>query len=570
MANRTVSSYNRRSLPSLGTLDIEQYDNDDDNKPVSAQQHSDTGLASIHARAVDSVPGPDSAACAHLQDLVGMRDATGQRSATQELNGRPNDEKAPALDYMSRQERLLRHPHAGETEDQELQGHLPELLANYREYERLLQSNMKHSREGPVKTGWDFCAGWLAFNFCFAPGMLAANAAKMPWLALAITPLTWSVTECLIPMVRATSWQNRHADRTYPLIMRLRQRRTRDWVRGCFGMDKKYYAAGSQPGEGLTASQYLHTLSTFKAWKGKVGTDDLPYFFYALCYGVRSTLLEILAKPGFLATGPGMAVSAASLYLAGSLAGAISMMTVQARRRAAYESKHPDSEASGETVTKTREVWAAQGLCIQQMLLMLDKEIRLCRNSKRLDNMERYRGYLRDALNKARSKSAFFPSIGLEMRSLFQRSQKLDADKAGGELSGRLTETLAGFLGKTSSLVPAVLFNLLVAMEFASEDKPPGVRLSTLWALHTILALGYCLHKEWEMPWRTVIGLIQGAADVTVQGANVLTESLVNSIESCCGDGDEDEYEQRNPADLNAEETSDSENEPGEDSTGMA
>ena len=79
-------------------------------------------------------------------------------------------------------------------------------------YGELLQAEKDFYRKSWKTQGWNLVAGGNGFLLCFGVGTVLSNALGMPWLALVISPVIWSFTERLIPMIRATSWRNKHAD----------------------------------------------------------------------------------------------------------------------------------------------------------------------------------------------------------------------------------------------------------------------------------------------------------------------------------------------------------------------
>jgi hypothetical protein len=89
---------------------------------------------------------------------------------------------------------------------------LTKAIERERRYLDLFQQETDYRKTSWTTQGWNLVAGGNGFLLCFGIGTLTASALGKPWAALVISPLLWSVTERFIPMIRATSWRNRHAD----------------------------------------------------------------------------------------------------------------------------------------------------------------------------------------------------------------------------------------------------------------------------------------------------------------------------------------------------------------------
>ena len=210
---------------------------------------------------------------------------------------------------------------------------LAELHQSSQVYRDLFERETVYRRTSGTTQAWNLVAGLNGFMLCFGPGTLIASGLKTPWLALAISPFVWTLTERLIPMIRATSWPNKYADQQYPLIMRASMRVVRDFFRQQLGLNGKKYMVNGQV---MTASQRRETLSLFQAWKGKVMTDDLVYYWYTFWYSLRNVILLCAATAAFSASNAYLPVSLITLAIAGCLAGASTSLTFQAARRCAH------------------------------------------------------------------------------------------------------------------------------------------------------------------------------------------------------------------------------------------
>lgn len=387
---------------------------------------------------------------------------------------------------------------------------LAKLIEREKIYVDLLQHETNYRKTSWTTQGWNLVAGANGFLLCFGMGTLTANALGKPWAALAISPLLWSITERFIPMIRATSWRNRHADVDYPQIMRIDARAVRDWLRQMFDLNPKKYLV---KGEILTASQYRQTLSLFNAWKGKAPTDDLPYFSYTFWYSVRNIILNLCATPAFLKTPAGLAVSIVSLGVSGIFSGASTSLIFQTARRHAYAMENPDSWRNGETIVKSTGLWRAEEKLLKAKIKMLDAYETACRETGGHESFAYSRKTLEAEIYKAGMKSARLTSIVYEMTCLVQKKDA-SGEEEWSEVAGNRIAFLCGLLGKAACLVPAILFNQLVAMKYNSAEHGLATTITIALFLNTLLIMGFSFRKELEFPWRYLLSLASACVDV--------------------------------------------------------
>jgi hypothetical protein len=400
------------------------------------------------------------------------------------------------------------------------------VVASETRYRKLLQDETEYGRMSWTTQGWNLLAGGNGFLLCFGLGTLTASALGKPWAALAISPLVWSLTERLIPMIRATSWRNKHADVDYPHIMRITSRAVRDWLRQMFGLNGKKYLV---KGQVLTASQYRQTLSLFNAWKGKVATDDLPYFSYTFWYSVRNIVLNLCTTPAFLKTTVGMAVSLVSLGISGTLAGASTSWIFQSARRDAYKKENPDTWRSGEIIVKSAQTWRAEKELLEAKISLLDAY----EENSHDDEVKKSTAYTQAALKaeiyKAGMKSGRLTSIVYEIACLLQKKDTSGEDGLG-EVAGNRIAFLCGMLGKAAALVPAILFNHLVAMKYASGEYGLAASLIAALSLNTLLIIGFSFRRELEFPWRYMLALVYACGDVLNEARGIEDKYAHNSV----------------------------------------
>ena len=354
---------------------------------------------------------------------------------------------------------------------------------------------------------------------CFGPGTLIASGLKTPWLALAISPFVWTLTERLIPMIRATSWPNKYADQQYPLIMRASMRVVRDFFRQPLGLQRKKYMVNGQV---MTASQRRETLSLFQAWKGKVMTDDLAYYCYTFWYSLRNVILLCAATAAFSASDAYLPVSLITLAIAGCLAGASTSLTFQSARRCAHRKENPTNWRDGETIVKTRSLWEAEKKLLEAKMKLLDAANRKF-GERTTKSFALYKSTLTVEVYRAGMKSSVLTSIVYEISRLLQEKTTPGEDGSG-EVAGNRIGALCGFLGKASCLVPAVLFNHLVTMQYAGEKFSLEQNIGVLLAQNTLLIIGFSFRKECEFPWAYMIAMAL---------------AFVDGLKVCCGGKDE-------------------------------
>jgi len=191
----------------------------------------------------------------------------------------------------------------------------------------------------PCEFASNFLSGATAFLICFGVGTLTSSALGEPVYGWAISTAMWALSERFIPMIRNTTWVNHHAERAYPLLGNLIQRAARDAVRNLAGIKPRHANDNNQ-------QPSLKDINFPQAWKGKMLTDDLPYYFYTLCYGLRYTIIAGLDLPAT------SAASLVSLLAAGTLAGAFTAVTMQYTRRQQYQAVPKADRFKSQAITK--------------------------------------------------------------------------------------------------------------------------------------------------------------------------------------------------------------------------
>lgn len=384
-----------------------------------------------------------------------------------------------------------------------------EVKARYDAYRDLLDSEIKYRRTSRTTQAWTSFSGFNGFLLCFGLGTLAASGLANPWLALLISPFVWTLTERLIPMIRATSWPNKHAEVDYPLIMRISARKVRDQWRQCFGLHAKKYLV---KGQEMTASEYRKILSLWKAWKGKAVTDDLPYFSYTFWYSVRNIVLTSTLTAAFFHSDAYLPVSLLSLAAAGCLAGASTAMIFQAARRCVHRNANPRNWRDGETIVKSTNLWNAEKKLLEAKLALLETYEFKAGANGRATSFAFVKSTLRTEISRAGMKSWLLTSIAYEISRLWQKKSTPGDDDPSEVASNRIS-ALCGVLGKATCLLPAVLFSALVTTQYAGVQFSIAQSIAVQVAQNTLLIMGFSFRKECEFPWLYMIALVFALVD---------------------------------------------------------
>jgi hypothetical protein len=85
-------------------------------------------------------------------------------------------------------------------------------------------------------------------------------------------------------------------------------------------------------------------------------------------------------------------------------------------------------------------------------------------------------------------------------------------------------------LGKAAALVPAILFNRLVAMKYASGEYGLAASLIAALSLNTLLIIGFSFRRELEFPWRYMLALVYACGDVLNEARGIEDKYAHNSV----------------------------------------
>lgn len=392
-------------------------------------------------------------------------------------------------------------PNTREFQDaRELQAKLRTALDEYAQMIRKArESNYDYV---PCEFASNFLSGATAFLMCFGVGTLTSSALGEPVYGWAISTAMWALSERFIPMIRNTSWGNQHADKSYPLLGNLIQRAARDAVRNMAGIKPRHANDNNQ-------QPSLKDIGCLRAWKGKTLTDDLPYYFYTLCYGLRYTIIAGLNLPATSAT------SLVSLLAAGTLAGAFTAVTMQYTRRQQCQAAAKSDRFKDQAITKTFAMWK-QELEVLETAVKLARILSANRGVKNTATSKFYAYHLEErlkkAIEKANQKENCLGSLKFEFTALF--GLKRERGDRRGEVAGKLSEFIAGLLAKGTVLGLSTGWNYAVTMRMLAATANIGGKIGIMWCQNIILIFAFNWRKEAELAYRGLLGVGLGTVDI--------------------------------------------------------
>lgn len=383
--------------------------------------------------------------------------------------------------------------------------------------EKMINSDIDHYKGNVATELWTASSGALSYLLTFCTGTLMASALNAPLLSPLIIGICWTLCERFPPMVRATSWSNTHADVSYPEIMYMAMRSSQDWVRQLAGLNSKKFVRDNKV---MTAFEILKEYEVFRAWVGKVLSDDIPSHTFSLTYIIRNVSLRLLPDPGFLATLPGKAVSLGSLAFAGLCAGGTAALGFQGIRGCQYKAAHPADQERGETLVKSREIWKKEAEEEKARYALAQIYLENAKASKETGDLKgvisattRAVELMKADMDRAIAKSEFWSSLFYEFMCLFRGKAHL-GESDNGEVAGKLRQTISGFFAKIACLMPSALFSTFVLPAYATSSDSLMQQLGLLILAPIILILGFGLRKELEIIVSAIMGLVKGVMDV--------------------------------------------------------
>jgi hypothetical protein len=389
------------------------------------------------------------------------------------------------------------------------------LKAAHAEYNDLMREARKSNHAVCSKEiFFNFLSGANAFLMCFGAGTLTSSAVGIPLAGWAMSTALWALTERISPMIRNTTWSNPHADKTYPLLGNLIQHAARDLVRQIGGMQarKSTDEHSASDGSDVVRLSDINVTGFLKAWLGKMSTEDLPYYFYTLCYGTR---YSIIARMNWPVTS---FASLSTLLLAGVVAGASTATTTHFLRRQLYEPSANGNRFNGQIINKTMAMWKKQLAILdlyKQLFSVSNNALAIGQPLEGNQLSQRDIAFLNDAIHKAEQKSRFMTSVWFEMKAMF--NLKRDIADPRGEVAGKLSEFLAGFLAKASVLGISTGWNYGFTIPMLEATASAGGKVGIMWGQYGMLIVAFNARKEFELAYRGVLGLGLGTWDVCSQ-----------------------------------------------------
>ncbi|MDB5840078.1 MAG: hypothetical protein JWQ23_2030 [Herminiimonas sp.] len=391
-------------------------------------------------------------------------------------------------------------------------------MENTKELEKLFNEAWnayeKMQKESCTKQIWTFLAGWAANWFAFGLGnQVALSVAKIwppiIWFVPIISGITWQITEPTFQMIRSSTVSNPNTSK-YLSRQRWAARSFGDYFRAWAGMKLKEYVVLDPVTKKeivRTAAQMMEGASWFELFRGKVATDDAPYFWYT---GLGFTGQSLTgAFPERLNGWSEYALK----HGLGALSGADTMLCMQAARaREAFV----NNNGGKEDITKSREIWGYEARYLDSFKSDLENRLTKLEECKSNANkttsakIEFEFSIVKTALkvatidlDKAVKKSSIFTSYFYELSTLFQAK----GVKEGSDLDvpGKRMDTLCSFLGKMSCLLPvAIAQHLTIAMRGSSDIR---IKLLGYLIVSTVLICpGFFFRLEWAALYRVLIG----------------------------------------------------------------
>jgi hypothetical protein len=389
-------------------------------------------------------------------------------------------------------------------------------------HEQALASQWKKARSGYNKELWDIVAGACAYGFCFGGGTLVSRLsspvvgpAVAAWAGWGTNVIAWTLVERLLPLMRISSWSTKAADVDYPLLIRLDGRMVHDAVTARAGLLPKKFFVRNADGteEHLTAAEYRARLSWWQAWKGKVLTDDLPYFCYTLSYFIRHLTFDTVTTSQFRKSTLGILTNASTHFFFGTLAGASTMAIMQAMRRRSCMATMGDNYRKGESLTITPEIRGKEVEMLSARLALMDMlAASIERNDANILAFDE-KSTLAHQLHEARIRDTWGKLIWTEFCIPFSlsRTEHIESFGLRGEVSGKLYSTIISSLAKASCLLQSLLVTTyLLNINADMDDAGTLAWKHGLSQVLLILWFGFAARKEWELFYSALAALLTG------------------------------------------------------------
>jgi hypothetical protein len=308
------------------------------------------------------------------------------------------------------------------------------------------------------KAAWDLAAGAFAFNGCFGPGTFLSKLTGNAWWSFGLNPPTWVLAERMIPLIRMTTWRSEDADAVYPRMARAYLRKNKYALAGRIGASfrepKIHNPTAQDPYRTVSLDAYLTEKhghrGHWQAWKNKAASDDCWYLFYSLCYALRNSVWHVAVVNQGLTSIYWSALNGVTHCVAGTMAGALTMLMMQKWRRRQCEAAMGAKFRGAEKLTETPEIQRLKSKKLKAELKLLGKKAADTTDTESmiyLTDQIALKGSQRASAKARRSWSSL---IRVELLAGFESKWSPDfADRQYlGEVPGKLKDTFAGLGGK--------------------------------------------------------------------------------------------------------------------------
>lgn len=390
-----------------------------------------------------------------------------------------------------------------------------------------------------------FFSGWAANWICFGTGnifnALTGVFGLSPYWTL-LTPLisgtTWQFGQPQVDNIRPTTARSRILT-IYQESALWRGRQWRDHIYKSYGRDvEKYYFEPVDPDTGIpeprfmSAEEIYHTYQERKAFLAKFPTDEITYNPYIVMGAAAGLIFGVwgLTLFGPLSVGANAAVQVGGRLLSGGIAGGLTALGMQNLREYFIKKGWYGYKDCDILFTKQREHWAQEAAYLEPFIRdavayrdahpELDKDT-LFKLDTSIKQME-------FDLERAKGKSHFFSSIGVEWK-LSWGKKRVTADRdPDAALAGERLDTAASYLGKITCLTPVAIANIATAGMRSKEASLLDQAIGTLIVNFVLIYPGFCFRLEWAWVWRLLLSGIKADR----RGWEHLSKVMADHVES--------------------------------------
>lgn len=361
------------------------------------------------------------------------------------------------------------------------------------------------------KEAWDLAAGAFAFNGCFGPGTFLSKLTGNAWWSFGLNPPTWVLAERMIPLVRMTTWRSEDADAVYPRMARAYLRKNKyalaKHVGASFREPKIHSPTAQDPYRTVSLDTYLAEKhghrGHWQAWKNKAASDDCWYLFYSLCYALRNSVWHVAVVNQGFASIYWSALNGVTHCVAGTMAGALTMLMMQKWRRRQCEAAMGAKFRGAEKLTETPEIQRLKLKKLNAELALLGKKAADITDTESMIHLADQIALKESQRASAQVRCSWPSLIRAELLAGFERRWSPDfADRQYlGEVPGKAKDTVAGLGGKYLCLLFYTLMVTQVSWftPAAHEDVFMTVLKYSLAAFILIAPPAFSMRTEWTL-----------------------------------------------------------------------